>query len=55
VKVPGSDGLKPWDLKDVDQIWAEALVRYKAGGETFPRRRIGTDSPKNTDGRLGKR
>jgi putative DNA primase/helicase len=35
VKVPGSDGLKPWDLKDVDQIWAEALVRYKAGEKLF--------------------
>jgi len=35
VKVPGSDGLKPWDLNDVDQIWAEAIVRYKAGEKLF--------------------
>ena len=55
VKVPGSDGLKPWDLNDVDQIWAEAIVRYKAGEKLFLEKRIGTDSPKNTDGRLGKR
>lgn len=35
MKVPGSDELKPWDLKDVDQIWAEALVKYKAGEKLF--------------------
>ncbi|AEE92540.1 Virulence-associated E family protein [Tepidanaerobacter acetatoxydans Re1] len=35
VRVPGSQNLKPWDLKDVDQIWAEAIVRYRAGEKLF--------------------
>ena len=35
VKVPGGDILRPWDLKDVNQVWAEALVRYKAGEKLF--------------------
>ena len=33
VKVTGGRVLKPWHLEDIDQIWAEALVRYKAGEE----------------------
>lgn len=35
VAVPGSEGLKPWDLTDVEQIWAEALFRYQAGEKLF--------------------
>jgi putative DNA primase/helicase len=35
VKVPGGDALKPWHLKDVDQVWAEALAKYKAGEKLF--------------------
>ena len=35
VTVSGNSKLKPWDLKDVDQIWAEAIFRYKEGEELF--------------------
>ena len=35
VMVSGNSNLKPWDLKDVDQIWAEALYRYEQGEELY--------------------
>ena len=35
VYVKGDSKLKPWDLKDIDQIWAEAIVKYKGGEELF--------------------
>ncbi len=35
VRVPGSGKYHAWDLADVDQIWAEAAMRYKAGEELF--------------------
>ncbi len=35
VYVNGQSKLKPWDLEDVDQIWAEAIFRYKEGEELF--------------------
>lgn len=36
VHVSGNGKYKPWDLKDiVDQIWAEAIVRYKEKEELF--------------------
>ncbi|WP_200886387.1 virulence-associated E family protein [Terrisporobacter othiniensis] len=36
VYVSGNSKYKPWDLKDVvDQIWAEAIVRYKEKEELF--------------------
>ena len=35
VMVSGNSNLKPWDLKDVDQIWAEALYRYEQGDEFY--------------------
>ena len=35
VMVSGNSILKPWDLKDVDQIWAEALYRYEEGEELY--------------------
>ncbi|MEG1410078.1 MAG: virulence-associated E family protein [Terrisporobacter sp.] len=35
VHVDGKSKLRPWDLKDVDQIWAEAIVKYKEGEELF--------------------
>ena len=35
VHVTGKGKYKPWDLKDVDQVWAEAIVRYKEKGELF--------------------
>jgi len=35
VDVSGVSTYKPWDLKEVDQIWAEAIVAYKEGEELF--------------------
>ena len=35
VAVSGSGKCKPWQLSDVDQIWAEAIYRYKEGEELF--------------------
>lgn len=35
VKVTGEGKYKPWDLKEIDQIWAEAIVRYKEKEELF--------------------
>lgn len=35
VHVSGCGKFKPWDLKEVDQIWAEAIYRYKDGEELF--------------------
>ena len=35
VMVSGNSILKPWNLKDVDQIWAEALYRYEEGEELY--------------------
>ncbi|MEG1312211.1 MAG: VapE family protein [Romboutsia sp.] len=29
VHVNGESKLSPWDLKGVDQIWAEAIVNFK--------------------------
>jgi putative DNA primase/helicase len=31
VKVNGRSEFKPWDLKDIEQIWAEALMMYNKG------------------------
>ncbi|GCD11638.1 hypothetical protein Ctaglu_32610 [Clostridium tagluense] len=31
VKVKGSSEFKPWDIKDIDQIWAEVLMMYNNG------------------------
>ncbi|MGF7185294.1 putative P-loop ATPase [Desulfitispora alkaliphila] len=31
VKTPGSRGDKPWDIKDVEQIWAEVMDYYNQG------------------------
>ncbi|WP_270301553.1 virulence-associated E family protein [Terrisporobacter petrolearius] len=35
VNVSGISMYKPWDLKEVDQIWAEAIDAYKDGEELF--------------------
>lgn len=35
VRVDGRCEKKPWDLKDVDQVWAEALVKYREKEELF--------------------
>ncbi len=35
VRVGGKSPKKAWELTDVDQVWAEAIVKYKAGEELF--------------------
>lgn len=35
VRVSGSSILHPWDMKDIDQIWAEAVCAYRNGEELF--------------------
>ena len=31
VRVSGKGAFKPWEIKDIDQIWAEAVAKYKDG------------------------
>lgn len=40
VKTPGDRELKPWHLKEVDQIWTEAYAKYKAGEKLFLENRL---------------
>lgn len=35
VHVPGTGRHRPWELKDADQIWAEAIELYRGGEELF--------------------
>jgi putative DNA primase/helicase len=35
IRVAGGSTKKAWELNEVDQIWAEAIVKYKAGEELF--------------------
>ncbi len=35
VNVSGEGGKHPWELEDVDQVWAEAIERYRAGEELY--------------------
>lgn len=35
VEVSGNGKLHPWELEDVDQVWAEAIERYRAGEELY--------------------
>ncbi len=35
VHVTGSGKYNAWDLTEVDQVWAEAIVKYRAGEELF--------------------
>lgn len=35
VNVYGNGKYKPWELEDVDQIWAEAIVRYHDGEKLY--------------------
>ncbi len=35
VEVSGNGKLHPWELTDVDQVWAEAVERYRAGEELY--------------------
>lgn len=42
VDVSGISTYKPWDLKEVDQIWAEAIVAYKDGEKLFLKGEVAT-------------
>ena len=46
VHVNGKSKLHPWDLKDVDQIWAEAIVKYNEGEELFLKGDVVTQAKK---------
>lgn len=35
VRVSGHSKYKPWELKDVDQVWAEAIEYYRNGEQLF--------------------
>ena len=35
VRVSGNSVKKPWELKDIDQIWAEAVCVYRKGEDLF--------------------
>ena len=35
IRVGGDSSKKAWHLTDVDQVWAEAIVKYRAGEELF--------------------
>jgi len=35
VSVTGQGKWRPWQLEDVDQVWAEAIFRYKQGEQLF--------------------
>lgn len=44
VHVTGSGKYHPWELQDVDQIWAEAIERYRAGEELYLKGRVAADA-----------
>lgn len=44
VYVSGESELKPWDMEDVDQIWAEAIYRYKEGEKLYLRGKVEQDA-----------
>ena len=46
VSVSGKSKLKPWDIKDVDQIWAEAIYRYNEGESLYLRGKLEEDAKK---------
>ncbi len=40
VRVPGKGDVKPWHLEEVEQVWAEAYAKYKAGERLFLENRL---------------
>lgn len=44
VRVSGNGKRHPWDLTEVDQIWAEALEYYKRGEELFLKDAVAVDA-----------
>lgn len=44
VHVSGSGKFHPWELAEVDQIWAEAIERYRAGEELYLKGKVAADA-----------
>lgn len=44
VDVTGLGRRHPWELENVDQVWAEAVVRYRAGEELFLKGAVAADA-----------
>lgn len=44
VQVTGNGKYSAWDLTDVDQIWAEAIEKYRAGEELFLKGEVAADA-----------
>lgn len=44
VDVTGLGHRHPWELEDIDQVWAEAVVRYRAGEELFLKGAVAADA-----------
>lgn len=44
VDVTGLGRRHPWELEDVDQVWAEAVVRYRAGEELYLKGAVAADA-----------
>lgn len=44
VHVSGNGKFHPWELTEVDQIWAEAIERYRAGEELYLKGRVAADA-----------
>lgn len=44
VHVSGNGKHHPWELTEVDQIWAEAIERYRAGEELYLKGRVAADA-----------
>jgi len=44
VHVTGKAKYNAWDLTEVDQIWAEAIVKYRAGEELFLKGEVATQA-----------
>lgn len=44
VRVSGNGKYRPWELTDIDQIWAEAIECYRAGEELYLKGRLAADA-----------
>ncbi|MCD7752241.1 MAG: virulence-associated E family protein [Lachnospiraceae bacterium] len=44
VPVSGHGKHHPWELREVDQVWAEAIERYRAGEELYLKGRLAADA-----------
>ena len=44
VHVSGHGRFHPWELQEVDQVWAEALERYHNGEELYLKGRVAADA-----------